>query len=269
MAVLVGASLAVAGAILQGVINNPLASPDVIGMTEGASLGAVLFIFCFTNTISIHWMPLAAMVGALLVTGLLYILAWRKGVTPLRLVLIGIGLSAAVKSISYLLIISGPMQLANRSLSFMTGSIYGASWDKDVLALLPWLAVLLPLTWMQARHVNIHTLGDEIAASAGANVQAQRLFLIILSVALAGASVSFGGAIAFIGLMAPHIARKLVGASFEVLLPASALTGAIVLLLSDIVARTAFLPQDVPAGVFTAAIGAPFFMYLLYSNRSK
>ncbi|REE68026.1 iron complex transport system permease protein [Paenibacillus taihuensis] len=267
--VLVGASLAVAGAVLQGIIRNPLASPDVTGVTEGASLGAVLFIFLFGGAVSIHWMPLFAIAGALLMTALLYVLAWKRGVEPLRLVLVGIGVSAAIKSVSYMLIISGPMALAQRSLTFMTGSIYGTSWDKDVMTLLPWVLILLPLTWLQARNVNIQALGDDVASSAGARVQRQRLLLIALSVGLAGAAVAIGGAIAFIGLMAPHIARKLVGSSFGSVVPVSALLGALILLVADVVARTAFLPNDVPAGVLTAAIGAPFFMYLLYRNRNR
>ncbi len=269
IAMLVGAALAAAGAILQGVIRNPLASPDVIGVTEGASLGAVLFIFIFTGSVSVHYMPIFAIAGAFVITALLYLLAWKGGVTPLRLVLIGIGISAAIKSVSYMLIISGPLQLADRSITFMAGSIYGMSWDKDVLTLLPWVAVLLPLTWLQARKVDIQALGDELASSAGASVQRQRLLLIGLSVALAGAAIAIGGAIGFIGLMAPHMARKLVGPSFANVLPVSALIGAILLLVADLVARTAFLPRDVPAGVLTAAIGAPFFLYLLYRNRSS
>ncbi len=269
IAVLIGASLAVAGAVLQGLIRNPLASPDVAGITDGASFGAVLFIFVFMDTVSVHWMPLAAVLGAFSVTALLYLLAWKNGVSPLRLVLIGIGISAAVKSVSYVLIISGPLQLADRSLTFMTGSIYGVSWDKDVFMLLPWAGVLLPLTWLQARKINIQVLGDDIAGSAGARVQKDRLLLLVLAVSLAGSAVAVGGAISFIGLMAPHIARKLTGPSFGTLLPVSALTGAIILLLADLVARTAFLPRDIPAGVFTAAIGAPFFMYLLYRSRNR
>ncbi|GIP46442.1 putative siderophore transport system permease protein YfhA [Paenibacillus sp. J53TS2] len=269
VAVLVGASLAVAGAILQGVIRNPLASPDVAGITEGASLGAILFIYLFQGSISIHWMPLASILGAFIVTGLLYVLAWKNGASPLRIILIGIGVSAAIKSVSYMLIISGPMQLANQSLTFMTGSIYGVSWENDVLTLLPWTALLLILTWLQARQVNIQALGDDIATSVGSRVQLQRLLLIVLSVSLAGAAVAIGGAIAFIGLMAPHMARRLTGPSFSSVLPVSALLGALILLVADLVARTAFLPRDVPAGVLTAAIGAPFFMVLLYRNRNR
>lgn len=264
IAVLVGASLAVAGAVLQGLVRNPLASPDVTGITEGASLGAVLFLYLFYGTLSIKWMPVGAIVGAFAVTALLYALAWRGGVSPIRLVLIGTGLSAAFKAAAYMLIISSPFMLAVKSVTFMTGSIYGASWQKEVLPLLPWVAVLLPLTWLQARHVNVHALGEEVAGSAGANVPRQRLVLLLLAVALAGAAVAIGGAISFIGLMAPHMARKLVGPSFGGLLPVSALLGALILLVADLVARTAFYPQDVAAGVFTAAVGAPFFLYLLY-----
>jgi iron complex transport system permease protein len=259
----------VAGAILQGVIRNPLASPDVAGITEGASLGAILFIYVFQGTISIHWMPLASILGAFFITALLYVLAWKKGASPLRIILIGIGVSAAIKSFSYMLIISGPMQLANQSLTFMTGSIYGVSWDNDVLTLLPWTTVLLVLTWLQARQVNIQALGDDIATSVGSRVQLQRLLLIVLSVSLAGSAVAIGGAISFIGLMAPHMARRLTGPSFSGVLPVSALLGALILLVADLIARTAFLPRDVPAGVLTAAIGAPFFMVLLYKNRNR
>ncbi|OAB44383.1 FecCD family ABC transporter permease [Paenibacillus glacialis] len=268
IAVLVGASLAVAGAVLQGIIRNPLASPDVTGITEGASLGTVLFVFFLSEKVSIQWAPLAAIAGAFVVTALLYLLSWKNGASPLRMILIGTGLSAAFKSISYMFIISGSFILANKSMIFMTGSIYGSSWEKDVSTLLPWVLILLPLTWIQSRHVNVQALGDDVAASAGANVQLHRLILLLLSVALAGAAVAIGGAITFIGLMAPHIARKLVGSSFGGLLPVSALLGALILLISDLIARTIFAPLDIPAGVFTAAIGVPFFLYLLYRNRN-
>lgn len=160
------------------------------------------------------------------------------------------------------------MVLANKSLTFMTGGIYGVSWDKDVYVLAPWVGVLIPLTWLLARHVNVQQLGDDVAASVGTRVEQKRLVLPPLSVALAGSAVAIGGAISFIGLMAPHIARKLVGPSFGGVIPASALIGALILLLADLVARTAFAPLDIPAGVFTAAIGAPFFIYLLLRQRA-
>lgn len=269
MAVLIGASLAVSGAILQGVVRNALASPDTVGTTGGATLGAVTFFFFFSDKLSIHMLPLAAVAGAFAATLLVYILSWKNGVTPLRLVLVGIGFSAAMSSLSYMMMISGPIILANQSLTFMTGSIYGVSWEKSVLPLLPWMIVLLPLAFILARHLNIQELGEDIASGVGSAVQRQRFLLLLLSVALAGAGVAFGGAINFIGLLAPHIARRLVGPSFGALLPVSALTGAIVLLLADLAGRSLFPPHDIPAGVFTAAIGAPFFIYLLYRTRNR
>jgi iron complex transport system permease protein len=269
VAVLVGASLSVSGAILQGVVRNSLASPDTIGITGGATLGAVSFFFFFSDTISIHVLPLFAVVGAFGAALLVYLLSWKKGVTPLRLVLVGIGFSAAMSSLSYMMMISGPIILANQSMTFMTGSIYGVSWEKSVIPLLPWVIVLLPLVFVYSRHINIQELGEDVARSVGSAVQRQRFLLLLFSVALAGAAVAFGGAISFIGLMAPHMARKLVGPSFGALLPVSALIGAIVLLLADLAGRTILSPLDIPAGVFTACIGAPFFIYLLYHSRNR
>ncbi|MFX3634851.1 MAG: FecCD family ABC transporter permease [Candidatus Pristimantibacillus sp.] len=269
IALLVGAALAASGAVLQGLIRNPLASPDVTGITEGASLGTVLFLFFLTDRLSIHWLPLASIIGAFIVTLLLYVLSWKNGASPLRMILIGTGLSAAFKSISYMFLMAGPLILASKSLTFMTGSVYGASWEKDVFTLLPWLIILLPLTWLMARHINVQALGEDVAGSAGARVKLQQLFLLLLSVSLAGAAVAIGGAIAFVGLMAPHMARKLVGSSFGGLLPVSALLGGLIVLIADLAARTLFAPLDIPAGVFTAVIGAPFFLYMLYRHRNQ
>jgi iron complex transport system permease protein len=268
-AILVGAALATSGAILQGIVRNSLASPDTIGTTGGATLGAVSFFFFLSGKISIHVLPLFAVAGAFLATLLVYQLSWKKGVTPLRLILIGIGFSAAMSSISYMMLISGPIILANQSLTFMTGSVYGVSWEKAVQPLLPWIVVLLPTVFLLSRHINIQELGDDVARGVGSTVQRDRFILIMLAVALAGAAVAFGGAIGFIGLLAPHMARKLVGPSFGALLPVSAILGSIVLLLADLTGRTLFTPLDIPAGVFTATIGAPFFIFLLYRSRNR
>lgn len=269
VAVLVGASLAVSGALLQGVVRNPLASPDTIGITGGATLGAVTYFYFFSETITIHLLPVFAIIGACMVSLIIYLLAWKQGVTPLRLILIGIGFSAAMSSVTYMMMISGPIILANQSMTFMTGSVYGVSWSKSVLPLLPWVALLMPLVWTYSRHINVQELGEDVASSVGSRVQRQRFILLLFSIALAGAAAAFGGAIGFIGLMAPHIARKLVGPSFGALIPVSALIGALVLLIADLAGRTIFSPIDMPAGVFTACIGAPFFVYLLYRSRNR
>lgn len=266
-AFLVGACLAVSGAILQGLIRNPLASPDVIGITGGASAAAVSFIVLF-ESVSIMWLPAAAFLGATIITFLIYGLAWKNGVTPLRFVLIGVGIDAAMKAVTTLLIVISPIQHAAKAKIWLTGSVYGTNWT-DVSMLLIWMLVLFPLAFIYTRSVNVQQLGDDIAVSVGSPVSRHRLLLLFISAGLAGAAIAIGGAMNFVGLLAPHIARKLVGPSFGGLLPLTAFIGALLVMLADLVARTAFPPLDLPVGIFTSAIGAPFFMYLLYKNRNK
>ncbi|MBP3966470.1 FecCD family ABC transporter permease [Paenibacillus lignilyticus] len=271
IAIMVGSMLAVSGALLQGVVRNPLTSPDVIGISGGASLGTVFFIIYFSH-VSIRFMPLSSIAGAFAAAFLIYLFAYRRGITPLRLVLIGIGMATALTAATYMLILTAsftPTAVAVKAFTFMTGSIYGVSWKRDVMTLLPWMVVLMPIALIYARHLNVQELGDEVATGVGSSVNAKRTILLMISVALAGTAVAIGGAINFIGLMAPHIARKLVGPSYGGVIPVSALIGSLVLLLSDLVARVAFIPLDIPAGVFTAAIGAPFFIFLLYRHRNS
>jgi iron complex transport system permease protein len=267
IAMLVGAALAVAGAILQGVIRNPLASPDIIGITGGASVAAVAFL-TWLEGVSIHFLPVAAMIGAAAAAVLIYFLSWKQGITPLRLVLIGVGISAAMSAMTTLMIVTSPIYLTSKAVIWLTGSVYGSNWT-HVWTLLPWLLVLLPITYTMARHINIQQLGDDVAVGAGHAIERYRLLFLLLCVGLAGAAVAVGGAISFVGLLAPHIARKLVGSSFGSVLPIAGLIGALIVMLADLVARTAFSPLDLPVGIFTSAIGAPFFIYLLYRNRNN
>ncbi|WP_208589255.1 FecCD family ABC transporter permease [Gracilibacillus suaedae] len=266
LAILVGGCLAVAGLILQSIIRNPLASPDIIGVTAGGSVGAMVFLVLFMGTINIIWLPLFAISGAAIVMFLIYGLSWKNGVTPNRLVLIGIGIAAAMQGLVSFMIVFSDTNVTTKAYIWMTGSIYGAVM-KDVYQLLPWAVIGILMTIMLARTVSTLELGDELATSLGVRVQLIRFSLLVLSVMLAGSAVAFAGGIGFIGLIAPHIAKKLISYSFVHLVPITALIGAIMVAASDLVARTAFYPLDIPAGVFTAAIGAPFFIYLLYRNR--
>ncbi|MFD1020441.1 FecCD family ABC transporter permease [Thalassobacillus hwangdonensis] len=273
LAFLSGIALAVAGAILQGIIRNPLASPDIIGITGGASFAAVLFLTIFADnatsiTVGIEWLPFAAFLGALGTGLLVYLLSWNNGVTPIRLVLIGIGLAAAMQALTNMMIILGPLYLASQAHIWITGSINGANWNQ-VLTLAPWVFTILILVFIYIRNLNIQELGEEIAKGFGSWVQKDRLILLLFSTALAGGAVAFVGGIGFVGLMAPHMARKLVGSSFGALIPTAALIGAIVVMAADLVARTVIAPLEIPAGVFTAAIGAPYFIYLLYRTRNQ
>jgi iron complex transport system permease protein len=267
LGLLVGASLAAAGAILQGMIRNPLASPDLVGITGGASATAVAFITLTAGKYGVRWLPLWAIAGGAGAAFLIYALAWKRGVSPLRLVLIGIGLSSALSAATSVLLIASPLIVANQAMTWLTGSLYGAAWS-SVWTMLPWTVVCLPLAWTLARQVDVQELGDDIAVGLGSRVQRQRLFLLALSVALAGTAVALAGGIAFVGLMAPHLARRLVGSAFASVMPTAALLGALLVLLADLAGRTVFAPIEVPAGVFTAAIGAPFFIYLLRRRRA-
>ncbi|MEA0554577.1 iron ABC transporter permease [Lysinibacillus irui] len=268
MALLVGAALGVAGLLLQGIIRNPLAAPDIIGITSGASMGAIIFIVYCMGSISIQFLPLAAILGAAIISFIIYLLSWRKGVTPIRMVLIGIGISALAKAVVTMLLVMSEVAATTKAYLWLTGSLYGANMQ-DVYLLLPWVAILLPLTFMLARTVNVKELGDEMAIGLGVKVQRYRLLFLLISVMLAGSAVAFAGGIAFVGLVAPHISRMLVGRSFAGLIPVTAIIGGIIVIVADIVARTAFLPKDLPTGVFTAAIGAPFFIYLLFRTRNQ
>lgn len=266
-AFLVGASLAAAGAILQGVIRNPLASPDIIGITSGAAVAAVAFITYFSE-VSIKWLPVAAMIGAGITSMIIYSMAWKKGVSPIRLVLIGIGMNFLLVSITKVMLVLSPIYSASEAYIWLTGTVYGTSWEM-VWTLLPWTALFIPLAMANARNVNVLQLGDYVATGVGSAVQRHRFVLMGISVALAGSAVAIGGGIGFIGLIAPHMTRRMIGPSFGGVLPVSALLGGLIVVAADLIGRTAFIPYDIPVGVFTAGVGAPFFIYLLYRNRNS
>lgn len=268
LAILVGAALAIAGAILQSIVRNPLASPDVIGITSGAALAAVLFLSLLSSTLSIHWLPVAAMLGALVSALLVVSLAWKNGISPSRMVLVGIGLAAAMGAGTTLLIVISDDSAAMTAYVWLTGSLYAAQWD-DVRGLLPWLVVAVPISLLFARHADAMALGDSVAEGLGVAILSSRLVLLACSVALAGAAVAFAGGLSFVGLIAPHLAARLVGRNMARLVPASALVGALVVLYADLLGRVAFLPKDLPAGIFVAGIGAPFFVYLLHRSRAR
>ncbi|MED3803583.1 iron ABC transporter permease [Lysinibacillus xylanilyticus] len=273
IAAFAGMALAVAGAILQGIIKNPLASPDIIGISAGGGAAVVGFLAMFSDsnhslTVSIEWLPLAGFIGANIVGLIVYIFAWKDGVTPTRLVLIGIGVSAFMQAIATMLMIIGPIYQASEANKWITGSVKSADWSQ-VQIVVPLILILLLITFFITRQLNVQELGDDTAASLGQSVQKTRLFLLLLSSSLVASAISFAGAIGFVGLMAPHIARRIVGPSFGVLIPTSAAIGALLVMVADIIGRTAFNPLEVPAGVFTAAIGAPYFIYLLFRNPRK
>ncbi|RBW68038.1 FecCD family ABC transporter permease [Bacillus taeanensis] len=271
LALIAGSALAVSGAILQAIIRNPLASPDLIGITWGGAFATISFFAIFSDrsnalTVSIQWLPLASFIGALIIAIIVYILSWKNGISPTRLILIGVGISAVMQALSMLMMIIGPIYRASQANIWITGSVHGANWNQAII-LGPLVIFLLGIALIYARKLNIQELGEDISKGVGSMVERDRLVLLCVSTALAGGAVAFAGGIGFVGLMAPHIARKLVGSTFGAIVPVSALIGGAIVMTADILARTLFSPLQVPAGVFTAAIGAPYFIYLLYRNR--
>ena len=265
VAALVGVALGISGAIMQGLTRNPLASPDILGISAGAGLVAVTLIVVVQDVPG-GVIPLAAFGGALLIAGLIYLLAWRGGDSPLRLILVGIGLAAVTGALTTLMITFGDIYDVQRALIWLTGSVYARSWA-EVWGLLPWLLLFVPLAFLLARDLNALHLGEEVARGLGTQVAWRRGLLMVTAVALAGATVAAAGTIGFVGLMAPHIGRRLVGPDQVGLLPTAGVLGGMIVVASDLVGRTLFAPIELPCGLITAAVGAPFFIYLLWRQR--
>lgn len=265
IAIIVGAGLATAGAILQGILRNPLASPDVIGVTKGAGLAAVIIIVLFPSS-PIIFLPIAAFIGAAIIATILMLFVYKKGAQPNTLALVGIALGAICQAGIEYFMIKFPDDVSV-TLLWLTGSLWARGWD-HVYILLPCL-ILIPILIGLTSKLDILSLGDDIATSLGERSKYLRYILLSVSVVLIGVCVATVGSIGFIGLIAPHIARRIVGSKFNVLLPASALIGAVLLLIADSLGRGLFPPIEIPAGIITAVIGAPYFLYLLRAERKK
>lgn len=260
LGILVGAALAISGAVIQGVIRNPLASPDVIGITKGASLAAVIVIIVFP-TAPLFVLPVASFIGALVISLILSLLISWKGIKGSPLALIGMAIGAVAMALVQYLLIRNPME-ANIALVWLTGSLFGRSMD-HVLTILPWLIVAIPVIFLYARKLDILHLGEEVATALGIPVQRTKMILLFASVMLAGAAISVVGGLSFLGLIAPHIARSLVGHQHRHIVAMSGLVGALLMVIADGLARIIAPPIDIPVGVLIAIIGAPYFLYVL------
>jgi iron complex transport system permease protein len=267
VAFLIGVALAISGTIFQGLTRNPLADPSIIGINAGASLLAVAVIVLFPAA-PVYVLPLAAFVGAAVIALLIYGLAWNGGSSPTLLILLGIGLSAIAGSFTSLLITFGSIYDVSQALVWLAGSVYGRTWEQ-FFAFLPWVVVGVPVALSLSRHLNVLHLGDDVAKGLGSRVEWQRGLLVLVAVALAGSAVATAGIVSFVGLIAPHVGRQFIGVNHQNLMPVTALLGGILVTLSDLVGRTLFAPIELPCGVVTAAIGAPFFLYLLIQNRRR
>lgn len=270
IALLIGMGLAASGAILQCITRNELADPGIMGINAGAGL-AVLMFFAFypvnqaTPTLMV---PLITFAGGMGAAVLIYLLAHKKedGVTPMRLILMGIAVAAGLSAATFAVSIRLDAFTYNFANLWLAGSIWASSWS-HVAVLLPWIVILVPYTIYRSRTLNVIQLNEHVAVGLGASLMRERLTFLAVAVALAASCVAIGGIIGFVGLIAPHVARRLVGPKHQYLIFASALIGALLVLAADTAGRFVLQPLEVPTGIVVALIGAPYFLYLLMKSK--
>ena len=259
VAMLVGVNLSLSGAILQAVMKNPLADPHIIGISSGAGLFGIFVMMIFSDAGAL--VTPAAFIGAMLAASLIYVLAWKDGIRPIRVILAGVAVSAFLGAgISALLIFYSDK--VHGALLWMVGGLSARSWQ-HVEILLPYSIAGTLATFLAARHLNVLQLGDEVAKGLGLRVNLVRTILTAVAALLAASAVCVVGLLGFVGLIVPHTARLILGSDYRILLPGAALLGAAVVTISDTVARTIFAPTELPVGILMAMLGAPFFLYLL------
>jgi iron complex transport system permease protein len=263
-AVLIGAALALSGAIFQGLVKNPLVSPDIIGIESGATVMAVFWIVTKQNY---DLLPLAAFLGASLSAAAIYLLSWKRGIAANRLILVGIGVGAALSAWTTFLLIRYPLVVVRSAQVWTMGSLYGNDWS-DVQTLLITVGVLLPVAIALTWPLRAMQLGDDITRGLGLPLETTRLFIMAVGCALAAVAVSIAGPIGFVALMVPHMARMMVGPLSGSVMLFVAVLGAIFLLGADIFAQHA-LPVSLPVGIITAVVGAPYFLFLLYRTNAR
>lgn len=263
LAILLGGALAISGVLVQSVVRNPLASPDILGINNAAGLVAVS-VLMFLPNLAFYWMPIFAFFGGVLSFVILWIVCGFN-FRPIKMAIIGVALSALWAAISHYLMLTNPVEI-NTAMLWLTGSLWGRSWSY-LNVVLPWLVVLLPLPFIFCRDLDTLGLGENKASTLGVTVNKVQISVLVLAVALSTTAVAICGPIAFLGLVAPHLARRLVGGRHRTLLPAALIIGALLLQLSDILARVIDPPTELPAGILTAIIGAPYFFYLLMRTK--
>jgi iron complex transport system permease protein len=270
ISMLIGAGLALSGCIMQGISRNGLADPGILGINAGAGLVVILYVSYFPTTanVPVFFLPLLAFGGAALTALLIFVLSYKKheGIKPTRLILTGVAIAAGISAAMIVLTLRLNPEKYQMVATWLAGSIWGTNW-KFVMALLPWIVILLPYVFFKAQTMNVLNLSDATARGLGAHVSREQFKLLAAAVALAASCVAVSGGIGFVGLIAPHLARRLVGPKHQGLLPASALLGALLVLTADTIGRSIMQPNEIPTGIVTAIIGAPYFLYLMTRTR--
>ncbi|SDY38594.1 iron ABC transporter permease [Bacillus sp. 166amftsu] len=271
---LVGLGLGIAGAVLQGITRNGLADPGILGINAGAGMAIVIFMFFFqgqvksTDWISIMMMPLFGLVGGLGAAIFIYMFSWRNGkLDSQRLLLTGIAIGSGFGAFSMYLSLKMKATDFEMATVWVSGSIYNANW-KYIIAVLPWLIILIPIIKRKAYLLDLFQLEETIITSLGVSVEREKSILLLSSIGLVSGCVSVSGSIGFIGLMAPHIAKRLVGIHHNHVIPVCGAIGMLLVIASDFIAKTVFTPAELPVGIVISIIGVPYFLYLLYKSKA-
>ncbi|MES9681987.1 iron ABC transporter permease [Bacillus sp. AFS001701] len=266
ISLMAGMALALSGAILQGVTRNDMAEPGILGFNAGAGVAITVFFLYFPIEAGsfVYLIPIVGFCGAVVTAIIIYLFSYKKntGLQPIRLVLVGIGFSMALSGIMIVLISSSERAKVDFIAKWLAGNIWGTDWP-FIWAFLPWLIVLIPFTLYKANTLNLLNLNEPVAIGVGVSLEKERIVLMLAAVALAASAVSVTGGIAFIGLMAPHIAKSLVGPRNQLFIPIAILIGGLLLLVADTIGRNLVDPEGIPAGIIVALIGGPYFVYLI------
>ncbi|MDA0352669.1 MAG: iron ABC transporter permease [Chloroflexi bacterium] len=260
VAALVGANLSVAGVLLQGVTRNPLAGPHVLGLSAGAGFATITVVVAAPGT-PIELVAPAAFLGAIAAAMVVYGLAWRGGISPVRFALSGVATAALFTALSTAVLANSDL-FTQRVLSFLAGGLFARNWD-DARQIAPYTFALGATSLAVAGALNVLALGDDVARGLGMQVERMRLLLVVLAAGLTGSAVAVSGMLAFVGLVVPHGARLLVGSDHRRSAPLAALLGASLLVLADTLSRVVIAPAEIPVGILTAVIGAPVFLLLI------
>ena len=264
-ALLGGAALSVSGVIIQGVLNNPMAAPNIIGVNSGAGFFVIL-VMALMPTLT-GYLPLAAFLGALFASLIIYAISTATGSGRVTVILVGAAMGSILTAC-----INTVKSLFPDSVYDVSGFLIGGLAAADLGKVLPAAIMIVPtliIVYLMSGGLDVLSLGTEVASSLGMRVKRARFVYLALASVLAGAAVSFGGLIGFVGLLVPHIMRRLVGNTHKVLIPAAALGGGVFLLVADTISRTAFAPYELPVGILMSLVGGPFFIFLIFAERRR
>lgn len=269
--ILAGAALSISGAIVQSVTKNPIAEPGILGINAGGGFAIALFIAIGKINADnfVYVLPLISILGGITTALIIFIFSFNKneGVTPASMVLIGVGLQTALYGGSITIMSKFDDKQSDFIAAWFAGNIWGDEWP-FVIAFLPWVLIIIPYLLFKSNTLNIIHTGDNIARGLGVRLSRERLILFFIAVMLSSAAVAVAGSISFIGLMGPHIAKRIVGPRHQLFLPIAILVGACLLVIADTIGKIVLQPGGVPAGIVVAIIGAPYFLYLMYKTKN-